>query len=503
MTPLFAFFATLFFVGILGVLTGYFLKSFFVMRTKENIEGTIAKMRSEAERKASEILTKAEQQSQSVLARTQTEIQEQKQEASEARKRITSKEEYLDKKEQEIDTLKKETTHINKEALENRSEQKKTLEKLAHLSEKDAQAQLIALIEQDERDALLARMRKLEQEGDDAFKQKAKDLLVTAIHRYGNSVENDIMSTSVTLPDDETKGKIIGKEGRNIKSFEKEAGVQLIIDDTPGVISISSFDPIRRAIAKQALEELINDGRIQPARIESVLDQTKKSVSKMITKKGKAAALDCGIADLPDELVETLGMLYFRYSYGQNVLQHSVEMAHLAGTLADQVGADSYVAKAGALLHDIGKAEDHAVEGSHVDIGRRILRKHGISEEVIKAMQSHHEEYPYENVEAILVQVADAISGGRPGARSDIANMYIKKLDGLERISQSIPGVESAYALSAGREVRVFVNPEEVDDYRAKKIAREVAKQIEQELKYPGEIKVHVIRESRIIDYAR
>jgi len=227
--------------------------------------------------------------------------------------------------------------------------------------------------------------------------------------------------------------------------------VQLIIDDTPGVVTFSSFDPIRRAIAKQALEELITDGRIQPARIETVVEQTRSSVGKMITKKGKEAALECGIADFPDEILEIVGKLYFRYSYGQNVLQHSIEMAHIAGTLADQVGADSYVAKAGALLHDIGKAEDHAVEGSHVDIGRRIMRKHGISEEIIKAMQSHHEEYPYENTEAILVQVADAISGGRPGARSDIANMYIKKLDGLERISQNIPGVVSAYALSASR----------------------------------------------------
>jgi len=460
-------------------------------------------MRSEAETKASEILTKAEQESQTVLKRTQDEVQIQKEELNEARKRILDKEERLDKKEEELETAKSSITAQTQELADIKEEQKQVLEQVAHFSQSQAKELLISLVEEQEKDTLLVRMKKLEQEGSELFNQKAKDLLVTAIHRYGNSVENDIMSTSVRLPDDETKGKIIGKEGRNIKTFEKTSGVQLIIDDTPGIVTISSFDPVRRAIAKQALEKLIEDGRVQPARVEQVVKETKEGVIAMIEKKGKEAALECDLNDLPKELLRILGTLYFRYSYGQNVLQHSLEMAHIAGILAEQVGADVKVAKAGALLHDIGKATDHEDQGSHVDIGRRILRKHGISEEIIKAMQSHHEEYPYENVEAILVQVADAISGGRPGARSDIANMYIKKLDGLERISKNIKGVESAYALSAGREVRVFVNPEEVDDYEAKKIARQVAEQIEQELKYPGEIKVHVIRESRIVDYAR
>ena len=503
MTPLFAFFATLFFVGCLGVVLGYLLKTLLALRKKEGIESKIARMEQDARVKASEIITSAEKQSQETRKQTKEDFLIQKQELQDSQKRIHKKEEYLDVREQDLNK-EREIIATQKEDLhELFLEQKKKLEGIAHISEKDAKEMLFKRIEEDERETFLARMRKLEQETEESVSTRAKDMLVSAIHRYGNSVENDIMSTSVKLPDDDTKGKIIGKEGRNIKAFEKTSGVQLIIDDTPGIITISSFDPVRRAIAKKALETLIKDGRIQPARIETVVKESKANVKTLISEKGREAAIDCGIADLSPDLLQTLGKLYFRYSYGQNVLQHSVEMAHLAGTLADQVGADTYVAKAGALLHDIGKAEDHAVEGSHVDIGRRILRKEGISEEVIKAMQSHHEEYPYENIESILVQVADAISGGRPGARSDIANMYIKKLDGLERISQSIPGVESAYALSAGREIRVFVNPEEVDDYQAKKIAREVAKQIEQELKYPGEIKVHVIRESRIIDYAR
>ncbi len=500
---IFAFFATLFFVGLLGVLLGYFLKSFLVTRNRESIEGRLAKMQSDAEKRASETLQKAEKKSQEVLTRTQKEVQEEKQDIKQSQKRLIEKEQYLDGREKELDKQKQKQEQASLDIENSKIEQEKQLQKLSGMSTKQAKELLFADLEAQYRDDLFTRSRKLEQANQADLDEKAKNILVSAIHRYGNAVENDIMSTSVTLPDNDTKGKIIGKEGRNIKAFEKMAGVQLIIDETPGVITISCFDPIRRAIAKKALDALIEDGRIQPARIENFVEDAKENVIRLITEKGKEAASDAGINDLHPELLEILGRLYFRYSYGQNVLQHSVEMAHIAGMLAEQVGADPYVAKAGALLHDIGKATDHEVEGSHVDIGRRILQKYGISEEVIKAMQAHHEEYPYENLESILVQVADAISGGRPGARSDMANMYIKKLEGLERISQTIEGVENAYAISAGREIRIFVNPEKVDDYGAKKIARDVAKRVEQELKYPGEIKVHVIRETRVVDYAR
>jgi ribonuclease Y len=279
--------------------------------------------------------------------------------------------------------------------------------------------------------------------------------------------------------------------------------VEVIVDDTPGSITLSSFDPVRRAIARLALENLIADGRIQPVKIEEFVEKARAETNKLIKEKGEAAAYECGVYNLDPKLLAILGRLHFRTSYGQNVLDHSVEMTHLAGMIAEELGANVTVAKTGALLHDIGKALDHEVSGTHVEIGRRILQKFNVSEEVIKAMQAHHEEYPYETIESIIVQTADAISGGRPGARRDTVEHYLKRLEDLESIALAFPGVEKAYALQAGREIRVFVMPEKVSDLEARKMARNIAIQIERELKYPGEIKVNVIREARSIEFAR
>ena len=281
------------------------------------------------------------------------------------------------------------------------------------------------------------------------------------------------------------------------------SGVELIVDDTPGAITISSFDPIRRQVARVALENLILDGRIQPAKIEEMIEKAKLEINKIIKEKGEQAAYEVGVFNLDPRLLGILGRLYFRTSYGQNVLQHSIEMTHIAGMIAQEMGANVQVTKAGALLHDIGKAVDHEVAGSHVEIGRRILQKFNVSEEVVKAMQAHHEEYPFETVESIIVQVADSISGSRPGARRDSVENYIKRLEDLEKIATSFEGVEKAYALQAGREIRIFINPSAMGDVETKELARNVAVRIEQELKYPGEIKVTAIRETRIIDYAR
>jgi ribonuclease Y len=285
--------------------------------------------------------------------------------------------------------------------------------------------------------------------------------------------------------------------------FERVAGVELIVDDTPGTIVISSFDPVRRQIARVALENLILDGRIQPAKIEEMCEKAKDDINKIIKEKGEQAVFECGVFNLDPRIISILGRLYFRTSFGQNVLQHSVEMAHIGGMLAEELGADVQIAKAGALLHDIGKALDHEVQGTHVEIGRRILQKFGADERIIKAMQSHHEEYPYETIESIIVQTADAISGGRPGARRESVENYIKKLEDLEKIALTKPGVEKAYALAAGREIRVFVTPQAMGDLEAQALARDIAIQVEQELKYPGEIKITVIRETRCIEYAR
>ena len=280
-------------------------------------------------------------------------------------------------------------------------------------------------------------------------------------------------------------------------------GVEIIVDDTPGVITISSFDPIRRQVARIALEILIADGRIQPAKIEETVEKAKLQINKTIKEKGEAAVYECGIFNLDPRIVSILGRLYFRTSYGQNVLQHSIEAAHLAGMIAEELGADVQVAKAGGLLHDIGKAVDHEVQGTHVEIGRRILQKFGAPEAIVQAMQAHHEEYPYETVESVIVQVADSISGSRPGARVDSLENYLKRLGDLEAIANSFDGIEKTYAIAAGREVRVFVTPLTVNDMQAHDLARNIAIKIEQELKYPGEIKVTVIRESRVIEFAR
>ncbi len=280
-------------------------------------------------------------------------------------------------------------------------------------------------------------------------------------------------------------------------------GVEVIVDDTPGTITLSSFDPVRRHVAKLALEELIQDGRIQPAKIEKLVEKAQAEINKIIKEKGEQAAFECGVLNLDPRILAILGRLHFRTSYGQNVLQHSIEMAHIAGMIAEELGANVQIAKAGALVHDIGKALDHEVQGTHVEIGRRILQKFGASEDVIKAMQAHHEEYPYETIESKIVQTADAISGARPGARRDSVENYLKRLKDLEAIASQFSGVEKAYALQAGREIRIFVKPEQVSDLDARTMAREIAGKIEKDLKYPGEIKVTLIRENRVIEFAR
>ena len=361
----------------------------------------------------------------------------------------------------------------------------------------------MSLVEKDSEEDIMVRLQKLEVEGKERLDRKAKDILTSSIHRLGNSVIDDIMSTSVAIPSEEIKGKIIGKEGRNIKAFERATGVDVIIDDTPGAITLSSYDPIRRQIARVALENLIIDGRIQPAKIEDVVQKAKDEINKIVKEKGEQACYESGVHGLDPRLIQIVGRLHFRTSYGQNVLFHSIEMAHISAIMAEELGANVAVARAGALLHDIGKAVDHEVQGTHVEIGRRILQKFGVDEEVIKAMQAHHEEYPYETPESIIVQVADAISGGRPGARRDSVENYIKRLEDLEAIANNHKGVDKSYAIQAGREIRVFVNPTEVTDVEAKKMARDIALQIESELKYPGEIKVNVIRENRVIEFAR
>lgn len=474
------------------------------------MELEIKQMMLEAREDAKRITQEADSKAEETLNALKAELKEKTTQLNKTEDRLVKKEELLDKRQTDIDAdvenIKKKIEEVR--AFKERAEtliveRQAALSKIAGLTEAEAKKELLDLVEKQSEEDILIRLQKLEIDGKERLERKAQDILTSSIHRLGNSVIDDIMSTSVKIPSDEVKGKIIGKEGRNIKAFERATGVDVIIDDTPNTITISSFDPIRRHVARVALENLIIDGRIQPAKIEEVVQKAKDEINKTIKEKGEQAAYESGVHNLDPRVIAILGRLHFRTSYGQNVLYHSVEMAHIAGMLAEELGADPYIARAGALLHDIGKAVDHEVQGTHVEIGKRILQKFGVDEAIIKAVIAHHEEYPYETPESIIVQVADAISGGRPGARRDSVENYIQRLEDLEAIAKNFPGVEKSYAIQAGREIRVFVTPDEVSDLDAKKLARNIALQIENELKYPGEIKVNVIRESRSVEFAR
>ncbi|PIT91502.1 ribonuclease Y [Candidatus Kaiserbacteria bacterium CG10_big_fil_rev_8_21_14_0_10_49_17] len=496
--------------GLLGIGIGYFLRWLVALGKRGSMELEIKQMMLEAREDAKRITAEAEKKAQETLDQLKGELKEKEGEIKRGEERLIKKEEGLEDRrknlESEVEALKvkiEEVKQIKERAEKLNQERQEALTKVSRMSVEDAKEELLKMIEKNHEEDLMVRLQKLEISGQERLDQKAKDILTSSIHRLGNSVIDDVMATSVQIPNDEIKGKIIGKEGRNIKAFERATGVDVIIDDTPGLITLSSFDPIRRHVARVALENLIIDGRIQPAKIEDVVKKAQEEISKIMKEKGEQAAYESGVYNLDPKLIMILGRLHFRTSYGQNVLYHSVEMAHIAGILAEELGADPAVARAGALLHDIGKAVDHEVQGTHVEIGRRILQKFNVDERVIQAMQAHHEEYPYETPEAIIVQVADAISGGRPGARRDSVENYIKRLEDLEAIANRHDGVDKSYAIQAGREIRIFVHPDKISDLEAKKMAREIALEVENELKYPGEIKVNVIRESRALEVAR
>lgn len=496
--------------ALIGAGLGFVFRWLLVLSRKGSIEIQVRQALIDARERAEKITVEAEGTAREKVASADVELKEKEEKITRAEERVFKREEALDKKQNELDaeiaTVKtkiEEVKNIKERAEGLLTQRGDELAKVAGLTKPQALEQLHKELEREADEDLMMRTAKLERDGMEKLERRAKEILTTAIHRLGNSVASDTMATAITIPNDEIKGKIIGKEGRNIKAFERATGVEVIIDDTPGSIVLSSYDPVRRAIARVALENLIIDGRIQPAKIEEMVEKAKGEINKIIKEKAEAAAFEVGVLNLDPRLLQILGRLFFRTSYGQSVLQHSVEMAHIAGMIAEEVGANPAVARAGALLHDIGKALDHEVQGTHVEIGRRVLQKFGVSEEVVKAMQAHHEEYPYETPESVIVQVADAISGGRPGARRDSVENYLKRLADIEQIANSFPGVEKSYAISAGREVRVFVRPEVMSDFQARELARSIALRIENDLKYPGEIKILVIRETRAIEFAR
>ena len=411
-------------------------------------------------------------------------------EIDEIKKQLDEKATKMDEKEKRIDEMK--------------LEEVKKLEEVAKLNQEQALERILSLVEEQHQDTLISRTRKLEQLESDEIERKAKNILGVAIQRIAASHVVETTTTHVELPSDEMKGRVIGREGRNIKAIELLTGCELIIDDTPNMITVSGFSPIRRQVASRALSKLIADGRIHPGRIEEAVDEAKKELALDIKKAGEDALFQLGIsmAGIDPKLVQILGRLKYRTSYGQNILQHSIEVAMIASALAEELGADVSVCNKGGLFHDIGKAVDHDMQGGHPELGVQILKKFGFPEEIWYQSIGHHEDKP-KTLEAVIVKAADAISGARPGARKDTLEQYVKRLEELEAVASEFSGIDKVYAIQAGREIRVFVNPMEIDDFSANNLAREIAAKIEAQLKYPGEIRVTLIRETRITEYAR
>jgi ribonuclease Y len=493
-----------------GGVGGFFVRQFIASRRALSIEARLKKLAEDARTEAKEILIEAKEKSVKLLEEAKSEERDRIATVRRLEERAIEREGALDKRMEEARTREHdaeeriEKVKVLKAEWESKRQQaEKELERISGLTREDAVKEIVAHIEKNHTDDIMMRIKKMEHTGMDEMERKAHEILATIIQRLAAPTTSEVTTTAVAIPSDDLKGKIIGREGRNIKALERAAGVEIIVDETPGAIIVSGFDPIRRQVARVAIETLLKDGRIQPARIEEAVEKARNEIEKQVKQAAEQAAYEVGVFDLDPRLLILLGRLRFRTSYGQNVLQHSVEMAHLAGMLAEELGADVVIAKKGALLHDIGKAVDHEVAGTHVEIGRRILQKFNVDTRVIQAMQSHHEEYPYETIESVIVQTVDAVSASRPGARRDSVENYLKRLEDLEKIAASFAGVEKAYAISAGREIRVFVTPEKVSDLEARDTARAIALRVESELKYPGEIKVTVIRESRVIEYAR
>lgn len=495
---------------LLGGAIGYFVRHFLAAKNLSLVEQKVKHRLEEAEEKGKKIILEAESKATDLLAEVRRENKEEKEKLKTVEDRLLKREELLDQK---LNSLSSEEAALKSKnsALENkekeitnlRTDLEHQLEKISGLTREQALASLQSEIKETYQKDLTAFVQKMEKDRREEIEKKSAEIITTSLERFARSQVSELTTTSFHLSDEEMKGKIIGREGRNIRALERATGVEFVIDETPDSVVISSFDPFRREVARLALEKLVKDGRIQPAKIEEKVEEAKQELNKRMMEIGENAANEVGIYDLPKEIIQLLGRLHFRTSYGQNVLMHSIEMAHIAGMMAGELGLNVDVAKKGALLHDIGKAIDHEVEGTHVELGRKILKKYNVDDRVIEAMQSHHEDYPYTIPEAYIVTTADVLSGARPGARRDSLENYIKRLSELEKIATEFPGVKQAYAISAGRELRVFVTPEKIDDFRALEMAREIANKIQSELKYPGEIKVTVIREMRAVEYAK
>jgi ribonucrease Y len=463
-----------------------------------------------AKREADKVIEEAKQEAKRMADDGRKEEQIRRNELKDLERRLIQREEALDRK---LDELDKRGEHLRKgeseieelkdEIREIRKKQQEKLEKVAKLSKSDAADKLMQMTERDIRNDLTGLIAKLQNEARDEAEDQAALIITTAMERMASEVTAERTVTSVKLDDEEMKGRIIGKEGRNIQALQRATGVDILVDDTPGYVVLSSFDPVRREVARQTLEMLMKDGRIHPARIEEVVEKAQKNVEKEVVRAGEDAAREVGVIGMPRDIVHLLGELKFRTSYGQNVLKHSTEMAHIAGMIAEELGANIKTTKYAALVHDLGKALTHKMEGKHHHISGEMLRKYGAPEEVALAAEQHHDDVEATSVEALIIRVVDAISASRPGARNISAENFAERMKELENVATGFKGIEKAYAISAGREVRVFVSPKQIDDLNAIKLARDIATKIESTMQYPGTIKVNVIRETRAIEFAK
>jgi len=505
-----------------GSVAGYAYRKAKASRLADDAENRAEKLISEAKTKQQEILTETKTKQQEtiieakekafkLIEEAKREEQNSRRDLQEQQKRLEKREEIFDQKLLDIedkktkldDKLKQvEEVKLNIEII--KEEQEKKLEQVAQMTKTQAEEQLIKKVEEEASERLMSRIRKMEQVEEEELENKSRKILSLALTRFASSVTTDTTTTAVELPNDEMKGRIIGKEGRNIKAIELLTGTEIIVDDTPNMITISGFSPIRRQVAKRALDVLIKDGRIHPARIEESITEAKKTLAQELRKSGEDALYQLGIpvSSIDPKLISILGRMKFRTSYGQNALQHSIEVGTIAGMIGEELGADVFVCKKGGLFHDIGKAVDHDMQGAHPEIGYNIMKKFGFPEEICYQSVAHHEDKP-RTVEGAIVKAADAISGARPGARKQSLEQFIQRMEELEKTAGSFEGVEKVYAIQAGREVRIFVHPEQINDLTAYELAKNIAQKIENELSYPGEIKVTIIRETRVIEYAR
>ena len=507
--------------AVLFVIIGWFLKANSFKRKQGDIKAVTEKMlddaREESKTIKKEAILEAKEQELKLRHEFERESKEKRQELQKIENRLNQKEETLERKEEALSKRNEETTkfqnslkqkeidldHKLSDISAQHEKMIKEFEKISQMSREEAKQQLIATIEDEAKRDAAGLVKNIEAEAKEQGERKAKEIISLAIQKCSTDQASEITVSVVPLPSDDMKARIIGREGRNIRTLENATGIELIIDDTPEVVIVSGFDPVRREVARIALEKLIQDGRIHPARIEETVEKVKKELDQQIKEAGESAIFECGIFGIHPELVKTLGRLKFRTSYGQNVLKHSLEVAHIAGVMAAELGVDATLAKRAGLLHDIGKALDFEVEGTHMQIGGDLAKKYRENHVVVNAILSHHGDVEPKTIEAVLVQAADAISGARPGARRETTTNYIQRLQKLEEISCSFKGVERSYAIQAGREIRVMVKSEQVDDAQTLFLAKEIAKKIEQEMEYPGQIKVNVIREWRATEYAK